>query len=98
MTKEQLAELRMIAEAATEGPWVAAGPSFGGDKPAYLHDVVVDNPDSDFDGFSILPMHDQESNEDMEYIAAFNPVTAVALLDRIAELEKEVEALKCNAE
>jgi hypothetical protein len=96
MTKEQLAELRRLAEAATDGPWIAAGPAFGGSTPKYLNDVVVDNPDSELDCLSIFPLPNEEATEDMEYIAAFNPVTAIALLDRITELEKEIAELNAQ--
>ena len=92
MTKEQLAELRKLAKVATDGPWVSAGPSFDG-SPVYDNKVVVENPDSNRHEYQICFSSRPQSPSDMEYIAAFNPVTAIALLDRIAELEKQAEAL-----
>jgi hypothetical protein len=96
MTKEQLSEqlggLRKLAEEATKGPWAASGPEFDG-SPVYDNAVVVNDPDSERHEYQICSSSRPQSPSDMEYIAAFNPVTAIALLDRIAELEKEVADL-----
>jgi hypothetical protein len=93
MHKKHLNNLRRLAEeVATWGRWAEFG-NDGGLPCA----VVVDNPESDVHR-SVVCRAGLNMGENMEFIAAFNPVTAVALLDRIDALEKEIEALKCNAE
>lgn len=86
MKKEQLLELRRLAEAATYGPWIAAGPSYGGALPVYCNEVIVNNSDSDVDCTTICSTNLCDATEDMEYIAALNPVAVLELLDFIDEL------------
>jgi len=73
-------ELRKLAEAATQGPWIAGDdedsdyylvgpPSFG---------TVVTNP--------VVQLH---ALNNAEYIAAANPVAILDLLDRVEKAEKD---------
>src|SRR5690606_7317734 len=64
LTPDRLLELRLIAEAATPGPW-----AFPHQKDPY--------------GCYLLPLTENNAS----YIAAFDPTTVLALLDRIEELE-----------
>ena len=101
-----LNELERLANAATPGPWIACGPSFGASSPKYLNDVVVDNPEDDEnDGNQVCrpPVGLEDAvSADMEFIGAANPAimlelvrrlrAAEALQHRIVELEAEVES------
>jgi len=79
-------ELRRLAEAATQGPWIAAGPSYGDPMPRYYNAVVTDT-----DG----PIEDEDicsntmTSEDALYIAAANPAAILSLLDRLEKAEKD---------
>ena len=89
-------ELKKLAEAATPGPWIAAGPSFGGEFPVYCEEVLVDREHDDDDGYGYgicqAPTGlEKESTHDMTYIAAANPS---AILELLAINAKLVEALK----
>ena len=81
-------ELRKLAEAATQGPWIAAGPSYGDPVPRYYNTVVTDTdyPIEDEDICS-----DTMTSEDALYIAAANPAAILALLDRLENAEKDAE-------
>ena len=87
-------ELRRLAQAATPGPWIAAGPSFGESLPKYLNEVVVDREGDEDDGYSICntPIG-LELSSDMAFIAAANPAAISELLDRLEVAEKDI-ALK----
>lgn len=83
--------IRAAAEAATPGPWHAAGPSFGMPLPKYINCVIVENEDGDADDICIAPIGcDEISTEDLTYIATANPATVIALLDRLEAAETEV--------
>ena len=89
-----LNELERLAESATQGPWIACGPSFGTALPKYLNEVVVDNPDSEDDGIEICQPPtglDEESSRDMEFIGAANPSVVLELVRRLREAEKDAE-------
>ena len=88
MMELDLNELERLAESATQGPWVACGPSFGAALPKYLNEVVVDDPDSEEDGIEICQPPtglDKESSRDMEFIAAANPAVVLELVRRLRE-------------
>ena len=92
MMELDLNELERLAESATQGPWVACGPSFGAALPKYLNEVVVDDPDSEEDGIEICQPPtglDKESSRDMEFIAAANPSVVLELVRRLRESEKD---------
>ena len=91
-----LNELERLAESATQGPWIACGPSFGTALPKYLNEVVVDNPDSEDDGIEICQPPtglDEESSRDMEFIGAANPSVVLELVRRLREAEKDAARL-----
>ena len=88
-------ELKKLAEAATPGPWIAAGPSLGSEFPVYCEEVVVDREHDDDDGYGICQAPtglEKESTHDMSYIAAANPAAILELLERLAAVEQELEA------
>lgn len=72
------AELRMVAEAATPGEWRT------GDGDDSLPDCVLS-------GEFVVCEH---AGGDVDYIAAANPKTVLALLDEIDRLKAENEALR----
>ena len=82
-------ELRRLAQDATPGPWIAAGPSFGESLPKYLNEVVVDREGDEDDGYSICntPIG-LELSSDMAFIAAANPAAITELLDRLEAAER----------
>lgn len=83
--------IRAAAEAATPGPWFAAGPSFGAPLPKYINCVVVENEDGDPDDICIAPIGcDSISTDDLTYIATANPEAVITLLDRLEAAEAEV--------
>lgn len=85
-------ELRRLAQAATPGPWIAAGPSFGESLPKYLNEVVIDRAGDEDDGYSICgaPLGlDKEGSDDMAFVAAANPATITELLDRLEAAESD---------
>ena len=90
-------ELRQLAQAATPGPWIGCGPSFGGSLPKYLNEVAVDREGDEDDGYSICntPIGlDEERSTDMAFIAAANPATVSELLDRLEEAERASAHIK----
>ena len=97
MNKEQRKELKRLAAEATPGPWIAAGPSFGGPPPVYCNEVCVDREGDDDDTYSVFgaPIGmDKEASSDMEYIAAANPKAITALLSALEAAEAENERLR----
>ena len=92
-------KLRRLAQAATPGPWIATGPSFGGSLPKYLNEVVVDREGDEGDGYSICntPIGlDEECSDDMAFIAAANPAAISELLDRLEAAETELAELRSS--
>ena len=90
-------KLRRLAQAATPGPWIGCGPSFGESLPKYLNEVVVDREGDEDDGYSICnaPIGlDEEHSADMAFIAAANPAVINELLDRLEAAEEEVKNLR----
>ena len=79
----------------TEGPWSAAGPSFGDPLPRYCNEVIVDNEDSEEDGETVCRpssiQMDDASTADMVYIAACHPEALRSLLDEREALRKDAE-------
>jgi hypothetical protein len=89
-------ELRRLTQAATPGPWIAAGPSFGESLPKHLNEVVVDREGDEDDGYSICnaPIGlNEERSDDMAFIAEANPLAIEELLDRLEAAEKSRDDL-----
>lgn len=85
ITPEQLDELEAVARAATPGPW--ADP-MQDDWPESESDILLD---------LLFDRRTGETNcdkADAAHIAAFDPVTALALVARVRELEAEVMRLR----
>lgn len=76
----------LAADGLTDGPWISAGPSFGGGFPVYCNEVVVDCDGDEDDTYTICvaPLGlDDQVTPDMDYIAAANPATIRPLLDEL---------------
>ena len=86
-------ELRRMAQAATPGPWIGCGPSFGESLPKYLNEVAVDREGDEDDGYSVCTTPiglEEQCSDDMAFIAAANPAAVSELLDRLEAAEKAV--------
>lgn len=79
LTPQRLTELRELAETATPGPWSQAG-AIGG--------VRVNGPRGNWVAGSTLGTH-----QDASHIAAFDPPTALALLDEVERLRTVARAM-----
>ena len=81
-----LKAIRAAAEAATPGPWEAAGPSFGAPLPKYLNCVGWVTEDDEFEDVCTAPLGSDGGNSaDMAYIATANPAAILELLDMLGE-------------
>lgn len=93
-----LKSIRAAAEAATPGPWEAAGPSFGTPLPKYLNEVGRINDDEMFEEVCVSPSpEDDACSADMNYIATANPTAILALLDRLEAAEKDAARYRAIA-
>lgn len=54
-----------MTERFTQGPWIAAGPSFGDEKPRYYNSVVTDKDQYDDDCYDICDVLDEYDEETM---------------------------------
>lgn len=87
-TPERLAELRRIAEAATPGPWISPWDQTHDDPEEY---GFYSADGEKVAGITWIDGPQFECSEaDAHHIAAFDPTTVLALLDRIEELERQV--------
>ena len=87
MTSERLEELRRIAEAATPGPWWVDGwEARTKDGDRFIASIAPA-----FQGAS-PDASCWEVDANIQHIAAFDPTTCLALLDRIEALEQERDA------
>lgn len=77
--------IKAAAEAATPGPWVEAGPSYGEPKPRFFNSVVTDE-DEDGDWLDICCSTSDNTDADMTHIATANPATVIALCDEVERL------------
>lgn len=92
-------ELEKAAKAATPGPWIAAGPSFGGEFPVYCEEVLVDREHDDDGGYGICQAPtglEKESTHDMSYIAAANPAAILELLSELHRLSAELDEVRAD--
>jgi len=98
LNENRLAELERLANAATSGPWIACGPSFGASSPKYLNEVVVDNPEDDEnDGIEVCrpPVGLEDAvSADMEFIGAANPAVVLELVRRLRNAEKTARMMR----
>jgi len=87
-------ELREALDAGpTDGPWIAAGPSFGDPLPAYCVEVVIDRDDPE-DCETVCqapPECETEVTVDMHYIAAANPSVIRSLLAELDAARRDAE-------
>lgn len=93
MTEIDVAKLRSLAEGATPGPWEAVEDSnehLAGCPPTMEWLVSATDPGEDFYE-EIIDWGNRGRGEDAQYIAAANPATILALLDRLEQAEAEVE-------
>ena len=95
MTLPDLKKLREVAEKATPGPWIEAGPSFGAPIPRYTDEIVTVDEDEDGDVVSICEMpfahHDEQNEANAAFIATSNPQTILALLDAYEAIARDAE-------
>ena len=77
MTRDEMQELRRLAEGATPGPWKAA--LNGTDESGWVQDANSDSMTVGYEG--------EMAAKDVRYIAAANPAVVLALIARIEELE-----------
>ena len=77
--------IKAAAEAATPGPWVEAGPSYGEPKPRFFNSVVTEE-DEDGDWLDICCSTSDNTDADMTHIATANPATVIALCDEVERL------------
>jgi len=88
LTPERLQELRRIAEAATPGPWWVDGwEARTKDGDRFIASIAPA-----FQGAS-PDVSCWEVDANIQHIAAFDPTTALALLDEIERLRREREVL-----
>lgn len=92
-----ITELKEIAEKATPGPWVAAGPSFGYPLPRYLTSVVVDREEDDDYANEICRAPggcESICTSDMDFIGAANPAAILELITQLEDAQGEIRALR----
>lgn len=93
-----MTDLKTLALAATPGPWIAAGPSFGAPLPITLDSVVQDS-NEEGEGFSIC--RDVDDPDDAAYIAAASPDAILKMLEDLDQYKvdfNEELILRRNAE
>ena len=92
-------KIEAAANAATPGPWEAAGPSFGEQLPKYLNCVGAMDDDENFVDVCVSPFEEDEcASADMAFIATANPTTVLEMVGMIRErdavLKQALEALE----
>ena len=85
--------IKAAAEAATPGPWIEAGPSYGEPKPRFFNSVVT-GEDEDGDWLDICCSTSDNTDADMTHIATANPATIIALIDRLEAAEKDAQLVR----
>lgn len=82
--KQTIQTDREICEAATPGPWEFE-----------REDIwAISKTGDELDDMYLGTIHYDKDNQNPEYIAHFNPEKVSKMLDRIEELEEQVEKLK----
>lgn len=102
MNADEIKRLREIAGKATPGPW-EVDHRFDSSGHEYEAFVITANKSATEIGASRTfedeyDMLNCRESDDCDFIAAFNPSTALSLLDRLDALEAEVEKLRNVAE
>lgn len=87
MTRDEMQELKRLAESATPGPWHSR---HHGVFTSSLIDAVCN--------VSLTTGHYESENRNRDFIAAANPAVVLSLIARIEELEAERDAAKRKAE
>lgn len=87
LTPEKLAELRAVAEAAAPGPWKRCEDEA---QTADGFDVIAD--------CSCFDIDEEKSYINAEHIAAFDPPTAIKLLDELAAKDAEIATMRALIE
>ena len=95
MTDQDLEELKQIAQNATPGQWTTGSTDFTGEfdytvygvKPIAPTDWAPDNSPA----FAYCEGMDAQ---DATYVAAFDPPTVLALIDRIEKLEATIQQVR----
>ena len=82
----ELNELRKTAEAATPGPWDLYS------TQDYEVFCAANFTDSNYDPPAVT--YGSDRSEDAEFIATFNPETALALLSRLEQAEQAVARVR----
>jgi len=100
MTDLDLKRLREVAQGATPGPWPkrhreCADLSIEDDPETYFESCGprFDVPEDQFFG-PASDVHRGQIRKDAEYISAFNPATALRLLDTIERQERALEVAR----
>ena len=79
MTREEMEELKRLAESATPGPWRASMDGTGNDGWLMGPNGVLDFLATGYEG--------EMAAKDVRFIAAANPQAVLSLIARIEELE-----------
>ena len=85
-----LDKLYELAQAATPGPWSWAGSS-------YINAVSMTNPENATVVCEMASVDDQEARNDAAYIAAADPTTILALIDRCQRAETALREIRTAA-
>lgn len=97
--KKRAEKIAELAAQAVPGPWIAAGPSWGADKPIWLNSVVVDtDDDSSEEVCRLRDVDDNMRDATCEFIAAA-PEMAQLIADQqaeIARLRRAAKSKKCR--
>lgn len=95
MSEKELdrAKLRKIAEAATPGPW-DPGKSEKGDSPAMVYcDDATGQRVADCTG-RFLFFTQEQMKRNAAHIAAFDPPTVLALIDKVSDAQTRIAELE----
>lgn len=85
-----------LAAGPMDGPWIAAGPSFGDPVPRYFNEVIVEHEEENDAVCDCFPGGDPESSVTMAYIAEVNPAAIREVLQTLAAKDAEVARLKLS--
>ena len=80
MTRDSLAKLRALAEAATPGPWTF-------EQPECLYESIWAPNPAEPDALYDIP----RNAEDQRFIAAANPAAVLSILDELAHIRRLAE-------